>query len=132
VRRNCPFADLIGGLIKRPTGGLDRRQPPDPVGSALVGQVQHAVSRVQVLLAAGPVRQPLHGHLPKHALQRAMMTSFDRPTLHTPLVSDLLDTLLAASAEIEMILKQCAQQIATFRLDPRLQSCVLKPASLLD
>jgi hypothetical protein len=59
------------------------------------------------------------------------MIGLDRSALHPPRVRDPRHALLAAGAEIQMVLQQRAQQLATFRLDPRLQRRVLKLASLL-
>ena len=83
-------------------------------------QVQDAVRDMQVLLTATPVRQPCHGHLPEHGLKRPVVTRFDRLARHPRTVSDPLETLLTVGAEIEMILKQHAQQLTTIARKPSL------------
>jgi hypothetical protein len=40
-------------------------------------QVQRAVSRIQVLAAAGAVSDPTHPNAPEHRLKRPLVTSLD-------------------------------------------------------
>lgn len=68
-------ADLLdrgGRLGERAAGTLDGRQPPQPVGVLLVGQVQRPVSRVQVGVPAGTVGDPPHLDVPEHRGQLAL------------------------------------------------------------
>ena len=129
-RQPGPLSQLVIGMLKGPGGGLQGRQPPDTVRGMLDGQVQDPISDIQVLLATRTVRQPADAHLPEHAVKRALMTMLDRPALHTPGVSNRIQTLLAHRTEIEMILKQAAQQLPPNRLQPSLEIPMLKPRGL--
>ena len=126
-----PPADLTGRLIKGATSGSDRRQPPHPVRRLLHRQVQDAVGNMQVLAAAAPVGQPRDRHLPKHAAQRPPVTGLDRTVPHASAVRDTRQAVLPPGSQIEMILKQRAQQLAPLALQPGLQLRVLEPRRLL-
>ena len=130
-RQPRPLPHLACGMLKRAGGGLDRRQPPDPVRGPLRRQIQHAISDMQVLLAARPVGQPAHRHLPEHARKRTLMTSLDRPALDPGSVRDPIHALLAPGAQVEMILKQAAHKLTPLRLQPGLQLPMLEPRRLL-
>ena len=59
------------------------------------------------------------------------MPRLDRPTRDTLIVLDALHTQLPLSTNIEMVLKQRAQQLATLDRQPRLQLRMLKPSGAL-
>ena len=108
-----PLPNLIGRLVKRAAGGLDRREATNPVRGSLDWQVQRAISDIQVLLATTAVRQPRDRDLSEHARKRPAVIALDRPAHDTRAVLDTVNAPLPLSAKIEMILKQRAQQLTT-------------------
>ena len=124
-RQPGAFANLAGGMLKRAGRGLDRRKAPDPVRRTLHRHVQHAIGDIQILLAALTVRQPVHRHLPEHARQRTAVIALHRAALDALPVSDPVQTLLATGTQIDMILKQAAQQLPPDHLQLRLKLPVL-------
>lgn len=55
--------DGVGGLLERPSGGLDRGQPPQGVGGVFDRQVQVRVGGVQVGMAVLAVGDPFDADL---------------------------------------------------------------------
>jgi hypothetical protein len=58
------------------------------------------------------------------------MTPLDRAALHTPSVSNRIQTFFSHCAKVQMILKQAAQQLPPDRLQLNFECPMLKPGRL--
>jgi hypothetical protein len=103
---HLPFADLLSRppldrldrAVERAAGGLDRREPAQPVGVPLVGKVEHPVGRVQVRLPACPVGDPGHPDLPEHRREPPRVAGLGAAVAHPLGVDDRRDPRLPCGA----------------------------------
>jgi hypothetical protein len=123
--------DRPGRLGERAARALHRRQPPQPMGVALCGQVQRPIGGVQVGVAAGTVGQALHAHVPEHRRQRARPPGLDTVARHLVGVQDPGQLRLPRGAEVHVVLEQLAHQIPAGGLEMVLQLPVGQPRRLL-
>jgi hypothetical protein len=93
-------------------------------------QIQRSVGGIQVGVAAATVGQPGHRHLAEHRGQRAGMPGLDGTAGHLPGVGHLLQALLALRPQLQVILHQLAEQLATGLLQVGLQLGMLQAGGL--
>ena len=108
ARRAC---DRRGRLLERSPRSLDRGQPPQPVRVLLWGEVQPAVSRIEVGVAAAAVGQPGDRDDTEDRRERAGVSGLDRAVAHVVGVFDLIGPPLPQGAQLQLPLHHLAQQL---------------------
>ena len=107
-----PF-DGVGRGVERPAGRLDRRSAAQTMGMTLPGQVQHRVGGIQVRVTPMTVRETLHIEIPEDRGHAAMVTTLDGAMSHPISVEHHSDTFFPDGANLQVFLKQLAQQLPT-------------------
>ena len=120
-------ADRLLRFFEAPSGRLDGRQLPKPVGVDLFWQVEGCIRRVEVLLAAAAVGEAPHGHRAEDGGQRSLVVGLDRPVRRTSSSDDVAPALLVLRAQVEVVLKELTDHLAHVRSEPRFELGVLEP-----
>ena len=118
-------------LLVAAPGCFDRRQGPQPMAVTLGGQVQRSVLEVQVLRSFGPIREPVDGDAADDGGKAPAVTCLDHLMLDTCRIDDRSSTALPGRSQIQVVLKQLAQQLPAARCEPGLELVVGERASLL-
>jgi hypothetical protein len=105
-------ADRLGRFFERSPRALDGGEAPEPVGVALVGQVELAVGGIQVGVTAAAVGEPGDGDVAEDRGQRTDVAGLDGAVTFAVGVVHL-GPLLAHGAQVELALEHLAQQLPT-------------------
>ncbi len=123
--------DRRHGIIEGASGSLDSRQPAQPVRMTLGRQVQQRVGGVQVGGAARAVGTTLDLQFTEDAGQPPLVPGLNGAAAHAVGIDDRLDPSLAVGPQVQMILQEPAQQLATLDLEPLLELCVRHRGGLI-
>jgi hypothetical protein len=122
--------DRLGGVVEGAPRRFEGGQLPQAVRVLLHRQVQRGVGGIQVGVAAAAVRQPGHRYLAEHRGQGAGVPGLDGTAGHLLGVGHLLQALLALRPQLQVILHELAEQLATGLLQVGLQFGMLQAGGL--
>jgi hypothetical protein len=120
-----PF-DRLGGVVEGAPCRFEGGQLPQAVRVLLHWQVQCRVGGIQVGVPAAAVGQPGYRHLAEHRGQRAGVPGLDGTAGHLLGVGHLRQALLALRPQVQVVLHQLAEQLATGLLQVGLQFGMLQ------
>jgi len=113
--------DCLLGLLEGPTGRLDGRQLTKSVGVALVGQVQRGIGGVEVLLCPVAVGEMAGRDRADDRGEGMFIFRLDCTVAGPASIKHFLEPYLLGRPQVEVVLKEQAEQLEARGLDVLLQ-----------